>query len=140
VSVFDSLIKLHRWTLEEQRREVARLEEAIEAQRRVLATLDAELDRERGLELETPAAALSWSAYVGATGERRRSLCESLAESERRLDAARRQLAETYGEVRTYELARDRQREIEREERAQQEQQESDELTLQRLARSDATD
>src|ERR1051326_5262909 len=97
MSALESLIRLHRWQLDEQRRRVASLQELAQK-------LRAELQRlaeEQGAEPQTAAqgsreASFAYGSYAGAMVERRRKLTQSLAETELQIGAAREALAEVF--------------------------------------------
>ncbi len=105
MSTLDSLIRLHRWQLDEQRRCVAELEQLAATLRSDLQRLDAEHELERDFASKTPEASFGYATYAGAVIERRRKLMHSLAEAEQRTAAARETLAEAFQEAKRYEIA-----------------------------------
>jgi len=110
VSTLDSLIRLHRWQVDEQRRRVADLEQLAEKLREDLRRLEAEQMNEQEVARTTPEIAYSYGSYAGALVERRRNLLRSLADAERRLSEARESLAAAYQEAKRYEIAAARRR------------------------------
>lgn len=105
MSTLDSLIRIHRWQLDEQRRCVAELEQLATTLRADLQRLDTEHELERDFASKSPEASFGYGTYAGAMIERRRKLSHSLAEAEQRVAAARETLAEAFQEAKRYEIA-----------------------------------
>lgn len=110
MSTLDSLIRLHRWQVDEQRRCVADLEQLAEKLRDDLRRLEIEQASEQEVVRSAPELASSYGSYAGALAERRRNLLQSLADAERRLGEARESLAAAYQEAKRYEIAAARRR------------------------------
>ncbi|HKT17901.1 MAG TPA: flagellar FliJ family protein [Stellaceae bacterium] len=110
MSTLDSLIRLHRWQVDEQRRCVADLEQLAEKLRDDLRRLETEQASEQEVVRSAPELASSYGSYAGALAERRRNLLQSLADAERRLGEARESLAAAYQEAKRYEIAAARRR------------------------------
>lgn len=105
MSALDSLIRLHRWQLDERRRDLATLEDLaakLEEERRRLEAEDA---RERDAAAASPEAAFAYATYVRRLIERRRKIEQSRAEVAERIARAREALAEAFQEVKRYEIA-----------------------------------
>src|SRR5260221_5891512 len=102
VSALDSLIRLHRWQVDERRRHVADLE-GLAAQ---LTEEHHRLDREETREQAAapPEAAATYAAYARQLIERRRKLAQSQAEVAERIERSRAALAEAVQEVKRYEI------------------------------------
>jgi flagellar FliJ protein len=105
MSTLDSLIRLHRWQLDEQRRRVAELEALAAKLRDDLQRLDAEQASEQEFASKSPEAAFGYGSYASALIERRRKLGHSLADTEQRTGTAREALAEAFQEAKRYEIA-----------------------------------
>ncbi len=105
MSTLDTLIRLHRWHVDEHRRRVAECEQLVEKLRASLAHLAAEQVNEQEVAKRSDEVAYSYGAYAGAIIERRRKLEQSLAEAERQTAQARESLAEVYQEAKRYEIA-----------------------------------
>ncbi len=103
MSAIDSLMRLHRWQLDERRRHVAELEELAERLRQEQYRLDAESEREQaaGAVLMPGSTAPD---HVRQLVERRRKLMQSRAELAERIVRARDALAEAGHELRRYEI------------------------------------
>jgi flagellar FliJ protein len=122
MSALDSLIRLHRWQVDERRRHLADLEglaaQLTEEHRR----LDREEVREQTAAAASPEAAITYANYARVLIDRRRKLAQSQAEVAEQTERSRAALAEAFQEVKRYEImavnrARQQQR---REERRQQ--------------------
>jgi flagellar export protein FliJ len=105
MSTLESLIRVHRWQLDEQRRAVAELEELAATLRADLQRLDTEHESEQEFASKSPEASFGYGTYAGALIERRRKLLQSLAEAEQRTATAREALAEAFQEAKRYEIA-----------------------------------
>jgi len=105
MSAVDSLIRLHRWQLDEQRRRVAELEQLIAKLQAEMQRLDSEQAAEQTAAAKSPEAAFAYGSYAGAVIDRRQKLARSLAEAEQKTAEAREALAEVFQEVKRYEIA-----------------------------------
>jgi len=123
VSALDSLIRLHRWQVDERRRHVADLEglaaQLTEEHRR----LEREDAREQAAAAASPEAASTYAAYARQLIERRRKLALSQAEVAEQIERSRGVLAEAFQEVKRYEImAANRTRQQQRREARRQQQ------------------
>jgi flagellar protein FliJ len=130
MSTLDSLIRLHRWHVDEHRRRVAEFEQLVEKLRGELARLAAEQVSEQEVVKRSEEVAYSYGAYAGAMIERRRKLEQSLADAERQTAQAREKLAEVYQEAKRYEIAAARRLLNQRRQAERIEQQTMDELGI----------
>jgi flagellar protein FliJ len=105
VSALDSLIRLHRWQLDERRRDLATLEDLAAKLGEERRKLEAEDERERAVAAASPEAAFGYAAYARRLIERRRKLEQSQAEVADRIGRAREALAEAFQETKRYEVA-----------------------------------
>jgi len=105
MSAVDSLIRLHRWQLDERRRELADLEALAERLRQDGARLVEEKNAEQAIAAGSPEAATAYAGYARRFIARRQKLEQSLASVEARIVVAREALAEAYQEVKRYEIA-----------------------------------
>lgn len=122
MSALESLIRLHRWQLDERRRHVTELEELAERLREEQYRLDAESEREQAAAAASPEAA-PYAASVRQLIDRRRKLVQSRAEVAERIVRARDAFTEAFQEVKRYEIIianRTRQQEVRQERRQQQ--------------------
>lgn len=130
MTTLDSLIRLHRWQVDEQRRQLAALEELAEKLREDLRRLEDEQTNEQAVARATPEIAFSYGSYAGALVERRRNLLASLADAETHASAARESLAAAFQEAKRYEIAAARRRLNRRREADRIEQASMDELAI----------
>jgi flagellar export protein FliJ len=105
MSSLDSLIRLHRWQLDEQRRRVAELETLAAKLRAELRRLDDDHVAEQRIAGNSLEAAYTYTGYAQAVMERRGKLAASLANTEQETLAARQVLGEAFQEVKRYETA-----------------------------------
>lgn len=105
MSTLDSLIRLHRWQLDEHRRRVADFEQLIAQLRGEMERLDAEEASEQAAAARSREAAYAYGSYAGSVIERRRKLAQSLAATEAEAVKAREALAGVFQEVKRYEIA-----------------------------------
>ncbi|HKX09961.1 MAG TPA: flagellar FliJ family protein [Stellaceae bacterium] len=101
----DTLIRLHRWQVDERRRQVAELEGFAEKLRHELV----KLAEERAAESQAAGTNLLtrhvYPGYIRRALQRQKTLEQSLAETEQQIVAARDALAEAFQELKRYEVA-----------------------------------
>jgi flagellar protein FliJ len=105
MSSLDTLIKLHRWQLDEQRRKVAEFENLAEKLRAELQRLDGEKDYEQQVAGGSHEASFAYSGYAKTLIDRRAKLNQSIQETEQQIVEARAALADAFAEVKRYEIA-----------------------------------
>jgi flagellar protein FliJ len=105
MSALDSLIRLHRWQLDERRRDLATLEDLAAKLADERRRLDAEDERERTVASASPEAAFGYAGYARGLIDRRRKLELSQEEAAAQIARAREALAEAYQDVKRYEIA-----------------------------------
>lgn len=105
MSTLESLIRLHRWQLDERRRQLADLDTLASKLRDEQARLADEEKAEQGVAAQSPEAATAYGAYARRLVERRRKLAESVASVEQQIMQARDALSEAFREVKRYEIA-----------------------------------
>lgn len=132
-----TLIRLHRWQLDEKRRivvDLERLKDDLEGQ---AAQMERELRSESRLAGDDDLR-FAYSSYARATEERRRTLARSIAELDAQITAAREEVAGAFETMKKYELI-DRQRTERGRQSAQRRQQaELDAVALQIYQRNKA--
>ena len=104
MSALESLIRLHRWQLDERRRQLADLDQLLHKLRQEEVRLEAEAKAEQEAASASSEAALGYAGYARQLVERRRKLPQSIAEVEQQLVLAREALAEAFQEVKRYEI------------------------------------
>jgi flagellar export protein FliJ len=105
MSSLDTLIKLHRWQLDEQRRKVTEFENLAEKLRAELQRLDGEEQFEQQAAGGSHEANYAYSGYAKSLIDRRTKLAQSVEETEQQIIEARAVLADAYAEVKRYEIA-----------------------------------
>ena len=105
MSAIDSLVRLHRWQLDEHRRQLADLDllaEKLRAEKTRLAEEEATEQIVAGASLE---AATAYGGFARHLIERREKIEQSIISVEQQIATAREALAETYQEMKRYEIA-----------------------------------
>ena len=105
MSAIDSLVRLHRWQLDEHRRQLADLDllaQKLRAEKLRLADEESTEQKVAGASLE---AATAYGGFARHLIERREKIEQSIVSVEQQIAAAREALAETYQEVKRYEIA-----------------------------------
>ncbi|HEX7007844.1 MAG TPA: hypothetical protein VF274_11930 [Alphaproteobacteria bacterium] len=116
-----NLVRVHRWQLDEKRRQFAQLEKL----RADLGRQDAKLAEEMAAEQEAAAragaAATTYPAYLQEARARQQRVANSIAEVERQMITAQQDIAEAFAELKKYEtaLAHMEKRELARRERVE---------------------
>ncbi len=104
MSALDSLIRVNRWKIDEQRRQLGELERLAERLRGESMRLEQELTSEQQVAAASLEAGYSYPGYARELIERRRKLADSLAEVEGQMTAAREALAGAFREMKRYEI------------------------------------
>ena len=105
MSSLDTLIKLHRFQLDEQRRHVAECETLADRLRAELRRLDEEKVEEQQVAGGSHEASFSYGGYARVLIDRRKKLLQSIDETEQQIVSARAVLADAFAEVKRYEIA-----------------------------------
>jgi flagellar export protein FliJ len=135
MSALESLIRLHRWQLDERRRQLADLDTLGEKLRQEQARLSAEERQEQVAASSSYEAASAYGSYVNTLIGRRDRLKQSLVSVEEQIVAARETLAETYREVKRYEIASANRATQQKKRLARQQQRTLDELGIENYRR-----
>ncbi len=99
MTALQSMVRVHRWVLEEKQRKLVELQDLADRLRNDLAQLDSELETERKAAEASDEAGLAYPGYVAATLDRRKRLCESIENLENEAEAAREEVAEAFAEL-----------------------------------------
>jgi len=105
MSTLDTLIRLNRWKLDERRRQLGELERLFERLGSEAVRLEEELTREQRIAGASLEAGYAYAGYARDLTARRQKLAASISEVEGQLIVAREALAESFGEVKRYEIA-----------------------------------
>lgn len=138
MSRLDSIIRLHRWQLDEKRRRLVELETMAEDTRRRIGALEREMHEEA--QVADAAAGRShpgsWQAYVQTVRERRENLEVTLATIEAQVAEMNEHIATAFQELKKFELISEARERRTRETVARREQFALDEMALAAFRRS----
>jgi flagellar export protein FliJ len=104
-STLDSLIRLHRWQVDERRRQLAELEGLAEKLRQEMVRLAEERAAEQTAASASFLARHVYPGYIRRALERQKTLGQSLAEADVQIVQARDALADSFQELKRYEIA-----------------------------------
>jgi flagellar export protein FliJ len=138
VSALASLIRIHRWQLDERRRDLATLEDLAAQLREERRKLDAEDERERAAAAASPEAAFGYPGYARDLIDRRYKLERTRAEVADQIARARAALADAYQEVKRYEIAAANREKQQEEQEAKRQRRTLDELGVEGFRRKTA--
>ena len=131
MSALDSMIRVHRWMLDEKRRKLVELERFVGRIRDELSDLDKQIASERETANRSPYESLAaYATFHAASAERRRRLATTVENLENEVESARDEVNEAFRELKGYESARDRAQKRERDERARRDQLSLDETAI----------
>jgi flagellar FliJ protein len=105
VSALDTILRVHRWQLDERRSQLAELERLEARLNGEMQRLLQEVDAEQRVATASLEAGLAYSSYAAAIRDRQAKLNASLAEVGGQMAQAREALAEAFQEVKRYETA-----------------------------------
>jgi flagellar export protein FliJ len=100
-----NLIRLHRWHLDERRKNLVELERLAAELRGQRRQIDEDLEAEKTVAGSSVEAGMTYGDYVKAMIERREKLGHSIAEVEKQIERASEEVMEAFQEVKRYELA-----------------------------------
>ena len=135
MSALDSLIRLHRWQLDERRRQLGELDTLAEKLRQELVRLVVEQRQEHSVAAASLDAATSYGSYARDVIDRRLRIEKSLASVEQEVVVAREALAESFREVKRYEIAAATRAAQQRKRVARQQQRTLDEIGIENYRR-----
>ncbi len=100
-----TLIRWHRWRLDEKRRALADLQSMADRLGAQRDRLGEELDRERAVAAGSALPPPNFGAYVAAMLGRREALSRSIRQVEQQIEAAAGEITAAFQELKTCELA-----------------------------------
>ncbi|WP_084536386.1 flagellar FliJ family protein [Azospirillum halopraeferens] len=100
-----TVIRLHKWQLDEKRRALADLQSLGDRLRGEAEKLEQEILHEQRTALEHGEVAFGYASFARAARERQQRLAQSIREVERQIAAATEVMAEAFQELKRYELA-----------------------------------
>lgn len=125
-----SLIRLHKWQLEEQQRQLAQLEGLQQQFVGRIRILDAEVAAESAAAGAASETGHVLGGYIQASLQRRRNLEQSAAGVQSQIDDVREQVAEAFQELKRFELAHEQNLRRERKTAKRRERVQEDELGI----------
>ncbi len=125
-----SLIRLHKWRLEEQQRKLAQLEALKQQFVARIRILDAEVAAESAAAAGSSETGHVLGGYIQASLQRRRHLEQSAAGVQSQIDEVRDHVAEAFQELKRFELAHEQHLTRERKAAKRRERVQEDELGL----------
>jgi flagellar export protein FliJ len=104
----DLLIRLHQNQVDDRRRELIELERLHESMLQQAEALEREILAEQDSANASPEAATAYGAYAALAVTRRANLQHSIAETARRIDAAKDAVMDAFRTLKKHEIVRDR--------------------------------
>jgi flagellar protein FliJ len=105
MSGLDTLVRLHRWRVDEKQRQVATLLRMLADLEARIEGLAADMKREGEVAGANPEFAPAFPAYVAGARQRQAVLRKSCAEVNTQIEAAREELNAAFRELKKYEIA-----------------------------------
>ncbi len=105
MSGLDTLVRLHRWRVDEKQRQLAELQRMRADLEARAAGLSAEMGRESELATAEPELRAVFPAYVAGAQHRRTVLRKSCIEVDAKIETAREELNAAFREAKKYETA-----------------------------------
>ncbi len=130
MSGLPGLIRLHKWQLEEQQRQLAQLEGLQQQFVGRIRILDAEVAAESAAAGAASETGHVLGGYIQASLQRRRNLEQSAAGAQSQIDDVREQVAEAFQELKRFELAHEQHLGRERKAAKRRERVQEDELGI----------
>jgi len=124
------MIRLHKWQLDEKRRNMGELEKMRAGLQQNLTDLQAELIREQKKVTESSVVSISYAGYAQQVMVRRTNIVNSILEVEASIEDMKDQLAEAFKELKKFEVVEQRKQERKRADQNRRQQSELDELAI----------
>jgi flagellar export protein FliJ len=132
----NTLIKLHRFRVDEAKTRLSGLEAMRAEMERKSAELDAHLSEEARRATESDIGRFAYPSFARSIKERKERLAQSISELERSIFEARIAVQDAYRELKKYEIAEEQRIAREAERLAKMEQNDADERAAQQFIRS----
>ena len=126
-----NLIRLHRWRLDEKRKDLAELENLAADLRMQGQRLEDEMTSEQQVAARTQEGNYAYGRYANSVIRRREAIAASLAEVKAKIAQAAAAVTEAFRELKRYEIAQERREQMEADKAAKAESKMLDELGLQ---------
>ncbi|MGO1117886.1 hypothetical protein ACTL6U_04245 [Rhodovibrionaceae bacterium A322] len=104
-SSLPNLMRLNRWKLDEKRRLLGEMEKMAQRIEQDIQNLDATIEREKEIATTSPQLAQGFTAFYEASMQRRGNLETSLQQMQQKIELARDEVAQSFRELKKYELA-----------------------------------
>ncbi len=124
------MIRLHKWQLDEKRRNLVELEKMRDDLKQNLTDLQNELIAEQKKVASSPVVSITYAGYAQNVMARRVNIVNSMLEIDASIEEVKDQVAEAFKELKKYEVVEQREREREITERGRRQQAELDELAI----------
>ena len=126
----ESLIRLHRFQVDEKRRKLAELELMAQEFRARERELEAQVEAEQKKAGISDVAHFAYPMFAKSVIRRRQNILTSIEDIERQLDAAKEELTDAFRELKKYEIIEDNRKRKVRREVMRTEQAQLDEVAL----------
>tara|TARA_R100000455_G_scaffold29194_1_gene19205 strand:- start:278 stop:694 length:417 start_codon:yes stop_codon:yes gene_type:complete len=126
----ENLIRVHKWKLDEKRRELADFEELRLGFVKQLRTLEEQHLREQEVSAGNPEIGFSYAGYAAAVKEQSGNIRASIAEVDAKIAELTEEVSECYQELKKYQIALDAHKAKEKYEQKRLEQMSLDEIAL----------
>lgn len=126
----ESLIRLHRFQVDERRRQVADLEAMLEEFHRRETDLNRQVQAEQERAGISDVAHYAYPMFAKSMLVRRENILQSIDEITKKLEAAKEELADSYRDLKKYELMEENRKRRVKKEAVRLEQKELDEVSL----------
>jgi flagellar export protein FliJ len=126
----ESLIRLHRFQVDEKRRKLAELELMIQEFRARERELEAQVEAEQKKAGISDVGHFAYPMFAKSVIRRRQNILTSIADIERQLDSAKEELSDAFRELKKYEVIEDNRKRKVRKEVMRVEQAQLDEVAL----------
>lgn len=135
----ETLVRLHRFQVDEKRRQVADIEAMIADFQRMERELEQQIVAEQERSGITDVTHYAYPTFAKAANDRRANLLRSVEELEGQLAEAREQFAEAYSELKKHELMQEKDQDRKRSELLASEQSDLDAVAAEMHRRSSMT-
>jgi flagellar export protein FliJ len=126
----ESLIRLHRFHVDEKRRKLAELELMLQEFRARERELEAQVEAEQKKAGISDVAHFAYPMFAKSVIRRRQNILASIEDIDRQLEAAREELSDAFRELKKYEVVEDNRKRKMRKEVMRVEQAQLDEVAL----------
>jgi len=126
----ESLIRLHRFQVDERRRQVTDLEGMLEEFHRRENDLDRQVQHEQDKAGITDIGHFAYPMFAKSMLQRRENILQSIGEISKQLEVAKEVLADSYRDLKKFELVEENRKRRARKEAVRLDQKEMDEVSL----------